>query len=470
MYHLYKFSAGPHDMQLSQTNFIVTSYTGKKEISCMVSGYPPPTVKWMKGNIVLTSTPLNNQFKNGQKLVLDLKQLTIADEGQYKCFASNTVGQILHSVSGILNIQVPSQPSIINITSSPCNSNLLITWKPHVLGVGIKHRFRIVGTLNSSNYRDSFTTPNNVSIRSNVTDLQSSTSYIIKIEPCLATLSTCFSHYATTTLATTGGLPGPVSKPSLNMTYDGSCNVSWSTVMNPEYISDYKLVISSTKAIVSSYYKDDVKMNEMLLPSHITSYVLPKKFNRKYNVSIRARTCAGLGAESMAVGKCATDTNAPSNIQAPSTRGERNSSGILEFSIHVPDETNGPISCYFIIVQVNKTSNTRPDFNYALMSKLNKSEIEDEYIAIALNRTSVGQNRLKISLILGDQIKTRCDISGNNNSGEGYSSKNTLVAYNKRLSLSESYRIFLVTSTPTRESVSFGTSEGLLIGKPFTGD
>ncbi|XP_077967367.1 uncharacterized protein LOC120342431 [Styela clava] len=208
------------------------------------------------------------------------------------------------------------------------------------------------------------------------------------------------------------------------MTYDGSCNVSWSTVMNPEYVSDYKLVISSTKAIVSSYYKDDVKMKEMLLPSHITSYVLPKNFNRRYNVSIQARTCAGFGAESKAVGECATDTNAPSNIQAPSTRGEVTTSGILEFSIHVPDETNGPIS--------------------------------------------VGQNRLKISLILGDQKKTRCDISGNNNSGEGYSSKNTYVAYNNRLSLSDSYRIFLVTSTPTRESVSFGASEGLLIGKSPT--
>nr|XP_039267197.1 uncharacterized protein LOC120342431 [Styela clava] len=102
------------------------------------------------------------------------------------------------------------------------------------------------------------------------------------------------------------------------------------------------------------------------------------------------------------------------------------------------------------------------------MKKLDKSEIEDEYIAIALDRTSVGQNRPKISLILGDQIKTRCDISGNTNSVEGYNSKNTYVAYNKRLSLSESYKIFLVTSTPTRESVSFGASEGLLIGKSFT--
>ncbi|XP_077966857.1 uncharacterized protein LOC144420897 [Styela clava] len=464
--------AGPHDMQLSQTNFIVSSYTGKMEITCMVSGFPRPNIKWKKRNIVLTSTLLNYHLKIGQKLVLDLKQLTIVDEGQYKCFASNTVGQTYYEFSRTLNVKVPSQPSIINKTSSPCNSNLLITWKPHVRGVGIKHRLRIVDTLHSSNYIDSFTTPNNVSIRSNIADLQPSTSYIIKIEPCLTTPPTCFSHYATTTHATTGGFPGRVSKPSLKMTYDGSCNVSWSTltVMNPEYISDYKLVISSTKARVSSYYKDNVKMNIMLLPSHITSYVLPKNFNRKYNVSIRARTCAGFGAESKAVGECATDTNAPSNIQAPSTRGEITNSGILETLIHVADETNGPISCYFIIVQVNKTSNTSAGFNNARMSKLNKSEIEDEYIAIALNRTSVGHNLPKMSLILGDQVKTSCDISAKNNSGNGNNSKNTYVAYNKRLSLAESYRIFLVTSTPTKESVSFGASEGHLIVKPFTGD
>ncbi|XP_077967478.1 uncharacterized protein LOC144421117 [Styela clava] len=254
------------------------------------------------------------------------------------------------------------------------------------------------------------------------------------------------------------------------MTYGGCCNVSWSAVKSPEYISGFRLVVNSTKAIVSSYYEDDFKTNEIFLLPEKTSYVPPKTFNRKYNVSIQAKTCAEFGPESEAVGECATDTNAPSNIQAPTTKGDITNSGIFGFSINIPDETNGPISCYFIIVQVNKRSNTRPDLNNARMDKLNNLEIEDEYIAMALNRTSVGRNRSKISLILGDQVKTRCDISGKNNSGNGNNSNNTYTAYNKRLSLSESYRIFLVTSTPTKESVSFGASEGLWIGKPFAGD
>ncbi|XP_077966859.1 uncharacterized protein LOC144420898 [Styela clava] len=412
--------AGPHDMQLSTTNFIVDSYSGTKEIT------------WTK-------------------ISFGSKQLTIEDEGQYECFASNTVGQTFYEFSQTLNVKVPSQPSTTNITSSPCNSNLLVTWKPHVRGVGIEHRFQIMDPINSNNYKVFLTTPNNVSMTSNVTGLQPSTSYIIKIEPCLNTPSICLSHYATTTNATTGGLPGPVTKPSLEMTYDGSCN----------------LVLASTKAILSSYYEDDFETNEIFLISEKTSYVLPKVFNRKYNVSIQAKTCAGFGPGSEAVGGCVTDTNAPSNIQAPSTRGEISGSGILEFTINIPDGTNGPISCYFIIVQLNETSNTLPDFNNARMNKLNNLEIEDEYIAIALIRTSVGHNRPKMSLILGDQAKTKCDISGNNNSGNGNNSKYTYAAYNKRLSLDETYRIFLVTSTPTKKGVSFGASDALVIGKRF---
>ncbi|XP_077966862.1 uncharacterized protein LOC144420900 [Styela clava] len=458
---------GPHDMQLSLTNFIVDSYFGTKEISCTVSGFPSPTVKWMKGKTALNSTSYNNQAEVIQKLVLNLKQLTIEDEGQYKCFASNIVGQ---KFSRILNVKVPSQPSITNITSSPCNSNLLVTWKSHVRGVGIAHSFQLMDPINSKNYKVFLTTPNNVSMTSIVTGLQPSTSYVIKIEPCLTNPSTCRRDYAITTNATTGGLPGPVTNPTLEMTYGGSCNVSWSAVKSPDYISGFKLVINSTKAIVSSYYEDDFKTNKIFLLPEKTSYVLPKIFNRKYIVSIQAKTCAGFGPESEAVVECVTDTNAPFNIQAPTTRGEITNSGIFGFLINIPDETNGPISCYFIIVQVNERSNTRPDLNNARMDKLNNLEIEDEYIAIALNRTSVGRNHSKISLILGDQLKTRCDISGKNNSGNWNNSKHTYTAYNKRLSLSESYRIFLVTSTPTKESVSFGASEGLQIGKPFAGD
>ncbi|XP_077966539.1 uncharacterized protein LOC120343328 [Styela clava] len=456
-----------HEMQLSITNLIVDSYSGKQEITCMASGFPPPTVKWMKGNIVLSSTPLNYHSKVGQKLVFNLKQLTIADEGQYKCFASNTVGGILHKFPRTLNVKVPSQPSITKITSSSCNSNLLVTWKSHVLGVGIEHRFQIMDPINSNNYKVFLTTPNNISLTSNVTGLSPSTSYIIKIEPCLPTPSTCLSHYATTKNATTGGLPGPVTNPSLKMTNYGSCNVSWSTVMNPEYISGFKLVISSTNAIVSSYYEDDRTTSEIFLPSEKTSYVLPKIFNRKYNFSIQAKTCAGFGPGTNAVGECVTDTNAPSNIQAPTTTDKITNSGIFEFSINVPDEANGPISCYFIVVQVNGESKTLPGFNNARMITLNNSEIEDGYIAIALNRTSVGHTRPKIDLILGDQVKTKCDISGKNNTGNGNNSTNTYAAYNKRLSLSESYRIFLVTSSTTKKGVSFGVSEALVIGKPF---
>ncbi|XP_077966861.1 uncharacterized protein LOC144420899 [Styela clava] len=170
-----------HDMQISISNFIANSYSGEKEITCMASGFPPPTVKWMRGKTALIPTSINNQAKVGQSLVLNPKQLTIKDEGQYQCSASNKVGQTVYEVTRILNVKVPSQPSITNITSSPCNSNLLITWMPHVRGVGIEHRFQIMDPINSNNFKVFLTTPNNVSMTSIVTGLQPSTFYIIKV-------------------------------------------------------------------------------------------------------------------------------------------------------------------------------------------------------------------------------------------------------------------------------------------------
>nr|XP_039258857.1 muscle, skeletal receptor tyrosine protein kinase-like [Styela clava] len=168
-------------MMLSETKLTVTLYKGEKEILCMVSGFPTTTVQWMKGKMTKPSIRSNKQSRVEQKLVLNLKQLTIADEGQYKCLASNTVGKTTTSISKTVDITVPSQPSILNITTSPCNSSLWITWKPHLRGIGIKHRFRIVDLSNSTNHIIFFATPNKISITLNVAGLQPSTPYFIKI-------------------------------------------------------------------------------------------------------------------------------------------------------------------------------------------------------------------------------------------------------------------------------------------------
>ncbi|XP_077965781.1 uncharacterized protein LOC120335420 [Styela clava] len=456
----------PPDMMLSETKLTVTLYKGEKEILCMVSGFPTTTVQWMKGKMTKPSIRSNKQSRVEQKLVLNLKQLTIADEGQYKCLASNTVGKTTTSISKTVDITVPSQPSILNITTSPCNSSLWITWKPHLRGIGIKHRFRIVDPSNSTNHIIFFTTPNKISITSIVASLQPSTPYFIKIDPCLTT-ATCFNHYATTRNATTGGLPGPVTKTSVEMTDDGCCNISWAIPMfsNSMYISDFKLVINSTRAKISPYNNHNYKIDEILLRSQITSYVIPKVFNRKYNVSIQAKSCAGFGPESGAVLECVTDTNVPSNLQAPATKDKVTNDGIVEISINAPDESNGPISCLFIVVQVNVKRRTLSVLNKERMNKLNNSQLEDEYIAIALNTTRARQDHSKLHLKLGDRVKTTCDISGQNNASSV--TKNLYVAYNRRLALTETYSIFLVTSTPTKKNVLFGASEGLLIEKPY---
>nr|XP_039268400.1 uncharacterized protein LOC120343327 [Styela clava] len=155
----------------------------------------------------------------------------------------------------------------------------------------------------------------------------------------------------------------------------------------------------------------------------------------------------------------------PSILRAPTTEEKITDNGTLAISINVPDESNGPVSCLFIIVQGNIEAKFLSLIEKSRMAELSSGRLQDEYIAIALNRNSIRSNLSTINLILGNKKNTTCDASKPNHQQQTNSSDNVYEAYNKRLSNSQTYKIFLVTATPSKDTVLFKVSDELLIEK-----
>ena len=57
----------------------------------------------------------------------------------YLYLENNLIFKIISRANNNCLLTVSSKPSIINIISSPCNSSLLIEWKPHIHAAGFTH-------------------------------------------------------------------------------------------------------------------------------------------------------------------------------------------------------------------------------------------------------------------------------------------------------------------------------------------
>ena len=70
-------------------------------LTCEAIGYPPPTVVWSRPNGVLSnrvlvsdsiSVPTGNGNVTSVSVYLTVASILIEDGGDYKCFASNNIG------------------------------------------------------------------------------------------------------------------------------------------------------------------------------------------------------------------------------------------------------------------------------------------------------------------------------------------------------------------------------------------
>lgn len=60
------------------------------QMTCIVSGIPRPTIQWYKDNQEISTN--KKILLHNDDTVLDIKYVTIEDEGNYKCVVSNRLG------------------------------------------------------------------------------------------------------------------------------------------------------------------------------------------------------------------------------------------------------------------------------------------------------------------------------------------------------------------------------------------
>ena len=84
---------------------------GTYSLSCVASGYPPPTVSWLHNQVELEAVSISNTINDDGSLPLvtsslNFAQLDLSDEGVYHCNASNSLAVFAwtYSSSGYLEM------------------------------------------------------------------------------------------------------------------------------------------------------------------------------------------------------------------------------------------------------------------------------------------------------------------------------------------------------------------------------
>lgn len=73
-------------------------------LECYVSAIPEPTIRWEKDGrkLIQTNDELSTSY-DGECAILTIKRVYPEDEGEYKCIASNTIGQTISSACIIVD-------------------------------------------------------------------------------------------------------------------------------------------------------------------------------------------------------------------------------------------------------------------------------------------------------------------------------------------------------------------------------
>uniref|UniRef100_A0A8D2B9D0 Hemicentin-1 n=1 Tax=Sciurus vulgaris TaxID=55149 RepID=A0A8D2B9D0_SCIVU len=73
-----------------ETSYFIVMVNNLLELDCQVTGYPPPTIMWLKDGQLIDERDGFKILLNGRKLII--AQAQVSDTGLYQCVATNTAG------------------------------------------------------------------------------------------------------------------------------------------------------------------------------------------------------------------------------------------------------------------------------------------------------------------------------------------------------------------------------------------
>ncbi|KAL4635018.1 inactive tyrosine-protein kinase transmembrane receptor ROR1 [Arapaima gigas] len=119
---LWNISSDPEKDQFlrldSPLNNITTSLGQTAELHCRVSGYPAPSIRWLKNDAPVVQEPRRVSYRNtGYGSRLRIRNLDTTDTGYFQCVATNSFGTV--SSTGILFVKFDPHPTPIAGKPSP---------------------------------------------------------------------------------------------------------------------------------------------------------------------------------------------------------------------------------------------------------------------------------------------------------------------------------------------------------------
>ncbi|XP_077968708.1 uncharacterized protein LOC120334845 isoform X1 [Styela clava] len=414
-------------------------------------------VQWYRNFSPVTNMPkqygIYQQIeRNGS--ILHIENASISDIATYTC-------KITNAYSGIdYNVPVEGNPSITSVTNSSCNQSLIVTWIPNKNAIGVIHRISARNLTTKKEVYWNSSVPTSITPQHiELIGLEALTEYFVTVEACVSE-SMCGYEYSDNKTASTSGK----SKPVLSATLSTNCSIQWIWNNNekPETVTGLKVTRYCTTIATRWNIKSPrIDSFNISIPQTFTS--VP---NRNCTVSIQVIGCAGLSEAVNATGYCIGKPAAPKEIAKPiSSDDTTDSNGMRKITVTKPDESNGLLSCLFIIVNDGWSDENT---NFRMEDLIKAQSSTTEYIAIALPVYGFTSDKKVINL--GDGSKSSCNVTQTidalskkrrrrRNVGENA----IFVGQNRKLDREKSYSVFVVSTTPCVNDICLLTSPLILL-------
>ncbi|XP_077971591.1 uncharacterized protein LOC120335169 [Styela clava] len=418
-------------------------------------------VEWYKTSDKVSTATTSRVYQTIQtgSATLNLQNSNIADAGSYIC--RYQIGETENTT--IESYEVDGNPTINKISNNICNSNLIISWQPHKNAVGFPHKIEVSPT--SGGPKRWVNSPTSEKQSLTITSLSATTTYAIKISACV-TKDNCPAKYSTTQSATTGGATFSAESSSI-IQYKNTqtCVISWILYDKTETGDSYIMELNLTSTPVSSRELNFITYLELINVTSSSVYSFQPEPNRNYSASMKIFNCAGFGQTVAVTGTCLGNPSVPTNVFPPESYEDNlvSACGIKRLGIPAPDETNGLVSCIFILVRKNLKEY---DDDLSLTDIININNTLDGEIYIAKSIPVSSMNGRRINVTLGEESMTTCDVMNTGKAGiqKKQSSGKEIIftGRNKKLD-KEMFNISVVYSTPFGEQIYFKQSPSITL-------
>nr|XP_039259559.1 uncharacterized protein LOC120336018 [Styela clava] len=428
-------------------------------ITCYATGFPSPSVLWYFGEEVVRRNTISDvhQLNSSDKSILYFKSPGVEAKlhaGVYTCRVTNYVGEDQTKAGNNRMAKVIEMPEY-SASSTNCSSGIEVRWIPGVEATHIKHKITLLGERDNKTIE---VTPYDNQVNTTIfTNMTQQSLYTVKMSLCL---ETCIPNPGKGVKVKTGiDQAGVIHDIKLEEhVVDKTCKISWSNTNDSEYVTGFKVSAYSTLVKIGTKDLESKKYNDTFnIPlKSAQNYSFNTNPNRNYSVFIQAIACDKPGILSRAVGDCTSDTEAPSIVGAPKIFENGSDTKTRNIEIPAIDQSNGPVSCIFVIVGIYKQKQNKHSFiNFTIEdltkaeanSKLSKPHVGMKYIAIASSNIPLES----IIVSLGDDVSTSCDIHSaaqNIKQKKREISQTVLTAKNFPLNAGKFYDYFVVTTTP----------------------